>query len=214
MGFYVDKQFKIREGETAETNVLFYTYFNDVEGPILEIGCSIGNFISLSPARTQGIDIDRNALEVAKERGLNAQYMSAEEELKFDDDTFSGIFCSYVLEHLKEPLFSVKEVYRILKPGGKLVLFTTDWIKTHNRKKSNFYDDYTHVRPFTKKSLEMFAYDIGFRNYEVKYDYRSVKGFGWLTRKKFLRPGHILSLQKIMWRLGIQSVTLVLIAKK
>lgn len=214
MGYYIDKQFKVKDEETSETSVLFYTYLRDVKGTILEIGCSNGNFISLSPERIKGIDIDKEALEVAKNRGFDVEYMSLDNKLGFEDNTLSAIFSSYVIEHLKDPLFALKEMHRILKPNGKLVILTTDWINTHGRKNANFYDDYTHIRPFTKASLLMIAYDAGFKEYCSNYAYRTVTGFGWLVRKKILSPKQIVLIQKILWKLRIRSNTIELVCRK
>jgi SAM-dependent methyltransferase len=194
--------------------VLFYTFFRDVEGTILEIGCTIGNFISLAPERIRGIDIDKKALEVAKSRGFDVDYMTVDEKLNFDDNTFSGIFSSYVIEHLKDPLFALKEMHRILKPNGKLVMLTTDFVNTHGLRNGNFYDDYTHIRPFTKISLEKIAYDAGFRDCQSNYAYRTVTGFGWLVRKKILSPKQIVFIQKALWKLRIRSNTIELICRK
>ena len=55
-----------------------------------------------------------------------------------------------VIEHLRDPENFISEVYRCLKPGGVVYLstpnFQLDW--------KNFYNDPTHVRPYTPESLE------------------------------------------------------------
>ncbi|MFH1545316.1 MAG: class I SAM-dependent methyltransferase [archaeon] len=214
MSYYVEKQFVSHTLDKAETSVMFYTYFRDVKGKILDVGCSIGAFILLDPNRIQGIDIDKKALEEARKKGLKVQHMDLRKKFKLKDNEFSAIFSSYTIEHIENPLNMMKEIYRILKPKGRLVLMTTDWIKTHGRSKSNFYDDYTHVSPFTIQSLKQIAYDSGFRDYAVRYDFKAVRGFGWAVRKGLLKPSQILFIQKLLYKLGIKSNTIILIARK
>ena len=212
MSYYTEVQYLVNDKDNkAEKNVRFYTYFRDIEGEILDVGCSLGNFLALDPERIHGIDIDKSAIEICKERGLLATHMSLTEKLDFPDDKFSAIHGNEVVEHIREPLGMLKELRRILKPGGKLVMFTPDWQKSHG---TTFYDDYTHVRPFTKHSLEVIAYDAGFRDFKVEYDYRPVKGLGWLVRNTKASPKTALTFQKLLKRVGIKHQQLALVAWK
>lgn len=52
----------------------------------------------------------------------NLDYISPLHEMPIDDNMFDAILCTQVLEHLEWPRESVKEMYRVLKPGGKLYL--------------------------------------------------------------------------------------------
>ena len=42
--------------------------------------------------------------------------------IPFEDDSFSHIFCSEVLEHVEDPLSLIKEMHRVLAPGGKMLV--------------------------------------------------------------------------------------------
>lgn len=214
MSYYTEKQFTKENKDSEKTSVLFQTYFSDVKGKILEAGCSVGSFLFLAPERIQGIDFDGESIEICREKGLNAKKMDLTKKLEFKDESFDGIFSSYVIEHIEKPLPTIKELKRILKKNGKLVVMTNDWIRTHNQKYSNFYDDYTHVRPFTKQSLKQLAFDAGFKNFYVEHQSKSFLGFGWIIRKGILKTKHIMALQKIFRLIGITNNTIVLVAYK
>lgn len=49
-------------------------------------------------------------------------YKAPLDNLPIPDATFDAVLCTQVLEHLQKPLESVQEMYRVLKPGGRLFL--------------------------------------------------------------------------------------------
>jgi SAM-dependent methyltransferase len=53
------------------------------------------------------------------------------------------------MEHLRQPDKYLSEVFRILKPGGKVLCLIPDWESNYKI----YFDDFTHVTPFTKISL-------------------------------------------------------------
>ena len=52
----------------------------------------------------------------------NLDYVGPLHEIPIEDGTFDAVLCTQVLEHLEWPRESVKEMYRVLKPGGKLYM--------------------------------------------------------------------------------------------
>lgn len=67
------------------------------------------------------IDISKTGIEKAKAMGLHAQVHDLQEPFPFKDNTFEGAVCVEVLEHLYDPKFCTKEIFRVLRPGGLLV---------------------------------------------------------------------------------------------
>jgi len=141
----------------------FWKYFSDVSGPILEVGCATGNFIQWCPKSIVGIDQDARALEIAAQRGFTVCMADVSRGLCFADESFGGVNCSAVLEHLHDPLTLMLEIRRVLRPGGKAVVLVPD-IK---RCRFDFWRDYTHVMPFTKDGLQRVAIDAGVRNFQI-----------------------------------------------
>lgn len=52
----------------------------------------------------------------------NLDYIGPLHEMPIENDTFDAVLCTQVLEHLEWPRESVKEMYRVLKPDGKLFM--------------------------------------------------------------------------------------------
>lgn len=104
---------------------------------VLDIGCGTGGAARALAHQVKGInrvigvDNSRLMIEVAQKRaaGLNLpieyQVMDAH-HLRFDDDTFDGCYSLGVFEIIKVPRQVLAEMIRVLRPGGRLVINTTD----------------------------------------------------------------------------------------
>ena len=202
MSYYTDKRFQVIDAKEEKGRLwrVWNRYFKDINRK-LDAGCSVGNFISLCPERIVGIDVDKDAVEICKKRGFNAMYMDLDKKLEFPDD--------YLIEHTQDPLFTLREFYRILKPKGKLVLFTPNIY----RDKFKFFDEYSHKKPLTPKSLEEIAYNAGFRTFKIYQEHISISGLGWLARKG-VSANLILKIQNFLALLKITSKDMVLEAVK
>lgn len=93
---------------------------------LLDIGCGRGYYFPLYQAlgiRAQGVDIDRDALEVGLARMPSAEIIATDATaLPHDDATIDAIVMSEILEHLKDPVQALQEANRVLKPGGLLLV--------------------------------------------------------------------------------------------
>jgi len=93
---------------------------------LLDIGCSHGDYLSfLQKAgwEVEGIELDPQAARHAQEAGLRVHQGDAEELLeRLPSGRYNVVTMWHVLEHLYDPLGALREVYRILKPDGLLLL--------------------------------------------------------------------------------------------
>jgi SAM-dependent methyltransferase len=106
---------------------------NDVGGKaVLDFGCGNGfksiYYASMGANRTVGVDVSLDvslAKKVAEEKGLMVEYLPMEGALvPLADDSIDLVISSNVLEHVEQPEITLKEISRVLKPGG---LFLCRW---------------------------------------------------------------------------------------
>jgi SAM-dependent methyltransferase len=92
---------------------------------ILDVGCGTGaNLLLLSKyGDAEGVDISDDALSFCRERGLEKVRKGAAEELPYADGLFDLITAFDVVEHLDDDLAGLKEMRRVLRPGGRVLLF-------------------------------------------------------------------------------------------
>ena len=92
---------------------------------ILDVGCGTGaNLLMLSQfGDAEGVDISEDALAFCRERGLANVKLGAAEKLPYDDGTFDLVTALDVVEHLDDDLSGLVEMRRVLRPGGRVLLF-------------------------------------------------------------------------------------------
>lgn len=97
----------------------------DRRARILDVGCGTGaNLLMLSKyGAAEGVDISEDALAFCRERGLAHVKQGAGEELPYDDGTFDLVTAFDVVEHMDDDLAGLKEMFRVLRPGGHALLF-------------------------------------------------------------------------------------------
>jgi SAM-dependent methyltransferase len=93
-------------------------------GPLLDIGCSMGYTLAaarelgLTPA---GVDVSRFAVKACREAGFRAE-TGALDALPFGDGEFALVTMKHVLEHTPDPRAALREVRRVLRPGGAVFI--------------------------------------------------------------------------------------------
>ena len=118
-----------------------------LKGKVLDIGCGIGDMLSY---RKNTVGLDVNPLNVAfcKNRKLNAFIMKPN-IIPFNDKTFDSVLLDNVLEHIESPSLLFKEIRRVLKPDGLLLIGVPG--------EKGYRSDDDHKIFYDKKKLQILA---------------------------------------------------------
>jgi SAM-dependent methyltransferase len=95
------------------------------EPRILDIGCGTGgNLETLSGfGSAEGVDISSEALDFCRARGLNNVRQGAAETLPYESESFDLVTGLDVVEHLDDDVSGLREMRRVLRPNGRMLLF-------------------------------------------------------------------------------------------
>ena len=96
---------------------------------VLEIGSGMGADLTrfaLAGATVTDLDMSTGHLKLAREnfdlRNLEGTFIRGDaEDMPFEDDTFDLVYTNGVIHHTPNTLQVIKEIYRVLKPGGKVI---------------------------------------------------------------------------------------------
>jgi 2-polyprenyl-3-methyl-5-hydroxy-6-metoxy-1,4-benzoquinol methylase len=107
-----------------DTHVMFLPAVRN--GRLLDVGCGNGERLELLKQlgwSVKGIDLDRPAVEAAREKGLDTDCGDLK-SMNYPADSFDAVIMSHVIEHVPHPRELLTECARVLKPGGRLVMLT------------------------------------------------------------------------------------------
>lgn len=151
------------------------------ESKVLDIGCGRGLVLSRLKkigCEVWGTELSEISSKYAREiLGLNIINKNLE-DCAFKKNSFDVVTMFHSLEHLIHPLKSVKEIYRILKPGGILIIEVPRFDSFHSRifKDKWFHLDVPrHLFHFNDQTLEKLVTTAGFsvitkKRYSIMYD--------------------------------------------
>lgn len=74
-----------------------------------------------------GIDVSSTMVEEARRRGLQKAHVASAESLPFEDAAFDGCWADRTFQHLADPETALREMIRVTKPGGRLVVVDPDY---------------------------------------------------------------------------------------
>jgi 2-polyprenyl-3-methyl-5-hydroxy-6-metoxy-1,4-benzoquinol methylase len=107
-----------------DTHVMFLNAIR--QGRVLDVGCGNGERLELLKQlgwNVKGLDLDRQAVNAARQKGLEADCGELK-TMGYPADSFDAVIMSHVIEHVPHPGELLSECARVLKPGGRLVMLT------------------------------------------------------------------------------------------
>lgn len=169
---------------------------------LLDVGCgdgTLGYHAKNMYNEIYGVDISEKALKIARKRGVITFKVDLnKDKLPFQDNFFDAVTCLDVIEHVIDPRFLIKEIYRVLKTGGILIISTPNiryWkylfsliFKGKFPKTSDDTElwDGGHLHYFTFKDIEELLKSNGFKIV------KKCGVFGRNVFKELLSPGIVI----------------------
>lgn len=135
---------------------------------VLDVGCGAGNMIHhLSRyGQVKGVEIDPRPVAVAHRRGYDVDLGDATQGLNYQDASFDTVSALDVIEHNEDDMSILREMHRVLKPGGHAVITVPAfmWLWSHND------DINAHLRRYTAAELRRKLQEAGFRMRRMTYN--------------------------------------------
>lgn len=162
---------------------------------VLDIGCGIGDDTRALAQRVApggsavGVDAEVGMIAQARERqtlqdsaDVQPEFIVASaEDLPLEDDRFDGARMDRVLQHVGNPVRALREIHRVLRPGGRVALVEPDWktMAVYPGSPIGSGDDHTfaaitawHVahtpHPLVGRQLRALLVETGFTQVEVR----------------------------------------------
>ncbi len=171
-------QFGGLERHALQLQKRFVETFRNAPGPVVDLGCGKGAFISALRAagiQSLGVDPATESVETCRSKGFEIVQTDALSYLASHPTHYGGILLSHVIEHF--PPDKVEEFFSLargsLVRGGKLVVVTPNvadlWTMTEA-----FWLDLTHIRPYPLPLLRALCAQAGVQPIEW-----GTHGVGW-----------------------------------
>jgi len=155
--------------DEQRNQMLYVPYVEN--GHLLDVGCGGGLAMTTMQEKgwkVTGTDFDARAIENARKKGLDV-HLGDLKTINFADNSFDAILMSHVIEHIPNPIETLKECRRILKPNGHLIAITPNAnSQGHKRFKHHWrgLEVPRHLQIFTPNSLKNIALQAGFKKAE------------------------------------------------
>ena len=144
---------------------------------VLDLGCGAGEFARALREHGAVVTAVDAAAEAVRRAG-DAQVVDPEAPLPFPDDAFDVAWLGETLEHLVDPVGTLHEVRRVLRPRGRLLATTPDHppdllralADDPERFAEHFSPRTDHLRFFNATSLHGLLADLGFQDVTIDSD--------------------------------------------
>jgi len=164
------------------------------DGHLLDVGCGNGGFLLLARQagwQVEGLDFDAAAVDAARSRGLDVHHGSID-SLEDRSNYYDVITLSHVIEHVHKPLDMLRQLYTLLKPGGRL------WLETPNINSlgaKRFGRNWRALEPprhlvlFNSSNLSQSLHIAGFQS--LKQHWHGMSLFGVFSQSEAIARGEV-----------------------
>ena len=164
---------------------------------LLDVGCGPGTVTAglaraVAPGGVVGIDLSADVLGLARshavtERLKNVKFQIGDVyQLEFGDGAFDVVYANQLLQHLTDPVRAIREMRRVLKPGGLLAVRDADYATMCPSPKFPEFDQWNalyhqvayrnRAEPDAGRELTRWVRAAGFGEYELRPDVAALDG--------------------------------------
>ena len=211
---------------TASSEAAFFLPHLNPGMSLLDCGCGPGAITvdlaeTLAPREVVGIDLGESQIELARalaaERHVSDVRFEVANiyELPFPDDTFDAAFAHTALEHVGNPVAALKEMRRVLKPGGVVGIREEDWgsllLAPHMPLVEEMYELYLRFwqhnggDPYLPRRYREILREAGFAameitaSAEVRADLETTRSWAQLVSRGFREPSILDPITELGW---------------
>ena len=203
--YYPRKTFDLTECTPEAEKIGLGAWFNGLNSSVfrkvpknvrvLDVGCGFGQSLGYHTARgcdVYGVEADENIRRVAEKFGYKVHVGLFDDSI-YEPEFFDYVTMDQVIEHVTDPLSTLRGVARILKPGGTAIFSTPNadgWgAKIFGRRWINWHAPY-HVQFFSRHSLSLAAKQAGLVVAEIKTVTNSEwLYYQWIHLVTYPKPG-------------------------
>lgn len=155
----------------------FKEYNLGKENKILDYGCGSGFLVGQFQDKgydAYGVDTSKEAVDFGTNKGIRSLFQQNGINVNFTDNYFDVILAMDVIEHIEDDQLAVKELERLLKPGGYLIITVPayQWLWGVQDEVAH------HYRRYTKKSVLALVRNSGANLSVVRNTYFNTFLFG------------------------------------
>jgi SAM-dependent methyltransferase len=183
-----------------------------LSGTWLDYGCADGGYsaamLDRGASAVIGVDVAADRIDAANSRELpNATFLSFDgAKMDLPDETVDGAFTNEVMEHVDDEQESLRDIYRVMKPGGTLVVISPNrWFpfEGHGTRilgrhipptplipwlPLRLTDRWTYARNYWPRQLADHVRTAGFTVTETGFIWPVLENYAWLPN--FLIPAY------------------------
>jgi SAM-dependent methyltransferase len=162
-----DQYFEWQDRFGARSGQINARKFNDFildSDVVLDFGCGGGFLLtSLAGKKKIGIEVNPTAVRSAREKGIEVH----PDLSSVEDNSVDKVVSNHALEHVSHPVFELREIRRVLRPGGKLILCTPidDYRRQRQFQESEINN---HLQTWTPQLIGNCLVEAGFKFERIK----------------------------------------------
>ncbi len=153
---------------------------------VLDLGCGNGEYLARLGPGCVGVDVSFRNVAICQQRGLLVRQLDVNRGLDiFEDAAFEAVLCAHLLEHLDSPIRALREINRVIAPGGVVVIGLPVEGGLSRTGRSYYRKHEGHLQSFSLENLLHLLRLTGFRTMAWYYELPLLDR---LARGKLLPP--------------------------